>query len=119
MEKGNESSSSTEVSSTSDKKQDLYSILGVEKKASTQEITKAYHKLALKCHPDRNPGDQEKEELFKRITKAYEILVDPEKRQKYDVSGIDPDQDNGGFQGADMETLSTKDRMMGGMLSAM
>ena len=119
MEKDQESSSSTTDPSSSEKKQDLYTILGVDKKATTEEITKTYRKLALKCHPDRNPGDPEKEELFKRITKAYEILIDAEKRQKYDVSGIDPDDDKGGFQGADMESLSTKDRMMGGMLSAM
>lgn len=66
--------------------QDYYSLLGVSKSASADEIKKAYRKLALQYHPDRNKT-KEGEEKFKEITKAYEILGDPEKRQTYDQYG--------------------------------
>src|SRR3954462_3004666 len=63
---------------------ELYKTLGVSKKASEEEVKKAYRKLARKYHPDRNPGDAEAEERFKEISAAYDVLGDPEKRKEYD-----------------------------------
>ncbi|MGN6258924.1 MAG: molecular chaperone DnaJ [Solirubrobacterales bacterium] len=63
---------------------ELYKTLGVSKKASEDEIKKAYRKLARKYHPDRNPGDKEAEDKFKEISAAYDVLSDPEKRKEYD-----------------------------------
>ena len=63
---------------------DYYKILGVDEKASTDEIKKAYRKLAMKYHPDRNPGDKKSEDKFKEINEANEVLSDPEKRARYD-----------------------------------
>jgi molecular chaperone DnaJ len=72
---------------------DYYEILGVDRNATEEEIKKAFRKLALKYHPDRNPGDKYAEEKFKEINEAYEVLSDPEKRAKYDrygtVDGVD------------------------------
>lgn len=64
-----------------------YDVLGVGRKASHEEIRKAYKKLCLDCHPDRNPGDPEAEDRFKQVNEAYQILSDPRKREMYDVSG--------------------------------
>lgn len=66
---------------------DYYKILGVDKKASQDEIKKAYRKLAVKYHPDKNQGNKEAEEKFKEIGEAYEVLGDAEKRKKYDELG--------------------------------
>ncbi|MBS1564810.1 MAG: J domain-containing protein [Bacteroidetes bacterium] len=66
---------------------DYYSILGVDKKASQEDIKKAYRKLAVKYHPDKNPGDKKAEESFKQISEAYEVLSDAEKRKNYDTYG--------------------------------
>jgi curved DNA-binding protein len=63
---------------------DYYKVLGVDKKATTAEIKKAYRKLAMKYHPDRNPGDKGSEDKFKEINEANEVLSDPEKRSRYD-----------------------------------
>jgi molecular chaperone DnaJ len=68
-------------------KQDYYALLGVERSASADEIKKAYRKLAMKYHPDRNQGDAKAEEMFKSISEAYEVLSDPTKRQQYDRFG--------------------------------
>ena len=63
---------------------DYYRILDINREASPEEIKKAFRKLALQCHPDRNPGDQKAEERFKEVSEAYGVLIDPEKRQNYD-----------------------------------
>jgi curved DNA-binding protein len=69
---------------------DYYKVLGVEKNASTDDIKKAYRRLALKYHPDRNPSDKKgAEEKFKKISEAYAVLSDPEKRKQYDSFGSD------------------------------
>src|ERR1700748_3088215 len=66
---------------------DYYKTLGVDKKASQDDIKKAYRKLALKYHPDKNPGDKKAEEKFKEINEANDVLSDPVKRKKYDDLG--------------------------------
>ncbi|MCB2222242.1 MAG: molecular chaperone DnaJ [Bacteroidetes bacterium] len=68
-------------------KRDYYEILGVNKSASDTEIKKAYRQMALKYHPDKNPGDKEAEEKFKEAAEAYEVLRDPNKRSRYDQYG--------------------------------
>jgi molecular chaperone DnaJ len=79
-------------------KRDYYEVLGVARNASDDEIKKAYRKLALQYHPDRNPGNAEAEEAFKEASEAYEVLRDPEKRGLYDRFGHDGLR-NTGFQG--------------------
>ena len=68
-------------------KRDYYEVLGVIKSASADEIKKAYRKLALKYHPDRNKGDKKAEDKFKKINEAYQVLGDSEKRTQYDTFG--------------------------------
>jgi len=68
-------------------KRDYYEVLGVTKDASADEIKKAYRKKAIQYHPDKNPGDKESEEKFKEAAEAYEILSNPEKKQRYDQFG--------------------------------
>ncbi len=68
-------------------KRDYYEVLGVEKSASADEIKKAYRKMAIKYHPDKNPGDKEAEEKFNEAAEAYDILSNPEKKQRYDQFG--------------------------------
>jgi len=65
---------------------DYYAILGVGPEATPEEIKRAYRRLALRWHPDRNPGDPEAEERFKEIAEAYSVLIDPEKRSQYDAA---------------------------------
>ena len=68
-------------------KRDYYEVLGVSKNASDDEIKKAYRKLAVKYHPDKNPGDKTAEEKFKEISEAHEVLSDKQKRARYDQFG--------------------------------
>ena len=68
-------------------KDDYYRVLGVERDASKDDLKKAYRKLALQCHPDRNPGDKDAERRFKEINEAYEVLRDDQKRAAYDRAG--------------------------------
>jgi molecular chaperone DnaJ len=96
---------------------DPYGVLGVDRKASADEIKKAYRKLARKYHPDRNPDDASAEERFKEIQAAYDIVGDPEKRKQYDRGGIffgsggrpgpgGPSAGQGGFGGFDAGNVS-------------
>src|SRR5919197_3835522 len=85
---------------------DPYAVLGVDRKASEDEVKKAYRKLARRYHPDRNPDDSSAEERFKEVQQAYSILSDPEKRKQYDsgggiFGGFDPGafRTGGGFGG--------------------
>ncbi|MBI3994728.1 MAG: molecular chaperone DnaJ [Nitrospirae bacterium] len=82
-------------------KRDYYELLGVKRDASEQELKKAYRQLALKHHPDRNPGSKPSEDKFKEVNEAYEILSDPQKRQRYDTlghAGVGPGAEGtGGF----------------------
>ena len=66
---------------------DFYEVLGVGREASDEELKRAYRKMALKCHPDRNPGDKQAEESFKEASTAYQVLSDPERRARYDRFG--------------------------------
>lgn len=68
-------------------KRDYYEVLGVHRNASDTEVKKAFRKLAIQYHPDKNPGDNEAEEQFKEITEAYEVISDPQKRAQYDQFG--------------------------------
>ena len=91
-------------------KRDYYEVLGLSKGASESEIKSAFRKMAMKYHPDRNPGDKEAEEKFKEVNEAYSILSDPEKKSKYDqfgFAGVDPNAGfgGGGFSGGGFEDI--------------
>jgi molecular chaperone DnaJ len=91
-------------------KRDYYEVLGVDKGASEQDIKKAYRRVAMKFHPDRNPDDPEADAKFKEATEAYEILSTAEKRQAYDQfghAGVDPSMGGGagGFQGGSFSDI--------------
>src|SRR5688572_28182449 len=84
------------------KKRDYYEVLGVNRDASEEDIKKAYRKLAMKHHPDRNPDSKDAEERFKEAKEAYEILCEPEKRRAYDAyghAGVNPQMGMGGEGG--------------------
>lgn len=83
-------------------KRDYYEVLGLKKGASDDEIKKAFRKMAMKYHPDKNPGDKSAEEKFKEINEAYAVLSDPDKKDKYDRfghAGVDPNSGFGGGAG--------------------
>ena len=88
-------------------KRDYYEVLGVQKDASAEDIKKAYRQLALKYHPDRNPGDKTAEEKFKEAAEAYEVLSDPQKRSRYDQFGHAGMSGNGfsDFGGMNMQDI--------------
>ena len=87
---------------------DYYEILNVPKTASANEIKKAYRKVAMKYHPDRNPDDKSAEEKFKEAAEAYSILSDPDKKNRYDQfghAGVNQNAGGGGFQGMDINDI--------------
>ncbi len=94
-------------------KRDYYDVLGVNKSASPDELKSAYRKLAVKYHPDKNPGDSKAEEKFKEASEAYGILSDKEKKQNYDNFGHAAFENGGGragggfggFSGADFSDI--------------
>lgn len=83
-------------------KRDYYEVLGVSKNASEAEIKKAYRQLAIKYHPDKNPDDKTAEDKFKEAAEAYEVLSNPEKKQRYDQFGHSGMGNSGGFGGGGM-----------------
>ncbi|MEO6905781.1 MAG: DnaJ domain-containing protein, partial [Ginsengibacter sp.] len=86
-------------------KRDFYEILGVNKNSTAEEIKKAYRKVAMQFHPDRNPGDRTAEDKFKEAAEAYEVLSDSDKRAQYDRFGhnaFGPGRGGGGFSGQGM-----------------
>src|ERR1044072_6165444 len=90
-------------------KRDYYEILTVAKTASQDEIKKAYRKVAMQFHPDRNPNNKEAEEKFKEAAEAYEVLSDPDKRAQYDRFGHSMGGNRGGYGGGGLN--------MGGIFS--
>ena len=92
-------------------KRDFYDVLGVSKNASSEELKSAYRKLAVKYHPDKNPGDKASEDKFKEAGEAYGILSDKEKKQNYDnighaaFEGGGGGRQGGGFSGADFSDI--------------
>ncbi|HKE32875.1 MAG TPA: DnaJ domain-containing protein, partial [Candidatus Angelobacter sp.] len=97
-------------------KRDYYEILGVERSASDQEIKSSYRKLAMQYHPDRNPGNPQAEEKFKEASEAYSVLIDSEKRARYDQFGH-AGLGNGGFGGFDPSAFTDFSDIFGDLFS--
>ena len=97
-------------------KRDYYEVLGVERAASEQEIKSSYRKLAMQYHPDRNPGNPQAEEKFKEASEAYSVLIDSEKRARYDQFGH-AGLGNGGFGGFDPSTFTDFSDIFGDLFS--
>ena len=97
-------------------KRDYYEVLGVERAASEQEIKSSYRKLAMQYHPDRNPGNPQAEEKFKEASEAYSVLIDGEKRARYDQFGH-AGLGNGGFGGFDPSTFTDFSDIFGDLFS--
>ncbi len=95
-------------------KRDYYEVLGVDKGADENKLKKAYRKLAMKYHPDQNPDNQEAEEKFKEAAEAYDVLSDPQKRERYDQMGHRAFDQTGGFGGGGM-TMEDIMNQFGGM----
>ena len=87
-------------------KRDLYEVLGISREASAEDVKKAYRQMALKFHPDRNPGDKEAEKKFREAAEAYDVLSDAEKRQRYDRYG------HAGLEGAAFHDFRSTDDIM-------
>ncbi len=87
-------------------KRDFYEVLGISREASADDVKKAYRQMALKYHPDRNPGDEEAPKRFKEAAEAYEVLSDPDKRQRYDRYG------HAGLNGAAFHDFRSTDDIM-------
>ncbi|HSA97176.1 MAG TPA: DnaJ domain-containing protein, partial [Acidobacteriota bacterium] len=96
-------------------KKDYYQVLGVARDASADEVKKAYRQLALRHHPDRNPGSKEDEEKFKEAAEAYSVLADPEKRSVYDRFGHNGLRGEGfqGFSGFDSSVFEDFEDILG------
>jgi molecular chaperone DnaJ len=96
-------------------KRDYYEVLSIQRSAAPEEIKKAYRRLALKFHPDRNPGDKEAEEKFKEAAEAYSVLIDPQKRGIYDRYGYDGlrGEGFGGFSGFNSSVFSDFEDILG------
>ena len=98
-------------------KRDYYEVLGVARDASQEQIKKAYRKLALQCHPDKNPGDKEAEERFKEASEAYQVLSKPDTRAKYDQFGHGAFGAGSGFEGF-TDFSSFADEIFGDLFSS-
>ncbi len=107
--------SSPSKSSSSKKGRDFYKILGVERTANQGQIKHAYRKLAMKHHPDKNPGDERASEMFKEVSTAYAVLSDPNKKRQYDLHGEEGSVAELGS--VNVEDLGTVGRLFGALVS--
>jgi len=97
------------------KGRDFYEVLGVERTANQGQIKHAYRKLAMKYHPDKNPGDEEASEKFKQVSTAYAVLSDPNKKRQYDIHGEDGSVSE--LNSINVEDLGTVGRLFGALIS--
>ena len=101
--------------SKSKKGRDFYKLLGLEKTANQGQIKHAYRKLAMKYHPDKNPGDEEAADKFKELSTAYAVLSDPNKKRQYDLHGEEGSVADLGS--VNVEDLGTVGRLFGALVS--